>query len=87
MNKKQYQYLTVKLRQRQPFPIDMLRYDGCVPASEGDSLKIENSLVRFGHEGNLKDLSEEDLTIQVTRCVVGNQKWALGRWKSFAVDI
>lgn len=57
------------------FPIDMLRYDNCRPATEADSRKIMNS-IQFPH-----DIREEPVEVSV----IGNGTMALtrARWESF----
>jgi hypothetical protein len=56
------------------FPIDMLRYDNCVPASENDAISIETG----------KDMR----TVRLRRFVTDNTNGpAVGRWQSFGWDI
>jgi hypothetical protein len=57
-----------------PFPIDMLRYDACYPASEADSSIINRSLT---HDTRGK------ITVEVrTRSPL-----TVGRWKSFGWQV
>lgn len=57
-----------------PFPIDMLRYDCCSPATEEDSHLIEKSM---------NDYKRWEI------CVISNlkRKWTSGRWHSFSCSI
>lgn len=62
-----------------PFPIDMLRYDGCYPLSEGDANLIRSSL-------------EEGLTKRTTIVLLkpnGYQHWTPNykRWKSYGWEV
>lgn len=64
---------TIKFSGR--FPIDMLRFDSCFPATGMDTAKIERSLLR--ERGGGKE--------EVQVCAYSDRKdhWTLGRWKSF----
>jgi hypothetical protein len=64
---------------RSAFPLDMLRYDSCFPATQDDVGKIITSTER-----DPKKRSEEDVYIAIRR-VVGNSShpWTEGRWASF----
>jgi len=61
------------------FPIDMLRYDNCIPASEEDANTIERVCNPM-----LWD-EEPTWTVQVKKHsdVKGNGYWTPGRWHSF----
>lgn len=61
-----------------PFPIDMLRYDGAHPASEGDSHIIENS-VQNGTGAKRVELVRVDTQRFWTPTV--------GRWQSFGWEV
>jgi hypothetical protein len=39
-------FFRVRVQGRVPFPMDMLRYDRCFPASEGESYKIFSTIKR-----------------------------------------
>ena len=43
------------------FPIDMMRYDGCFPAHESESSKIERTFGRFG----AVEIEAEDAVIEM----------------------
>jgi hypothetical protein len=58
-----------------PFPIDMLRYDCCSPATEEDSHIIERSM-----EGWKK-------WEVCVKCDLKNREWTAGRWQSFGCSI
>lgn len=62
------------VRGRLPFPIDMLRYDACYPASEHDSAVIRASI---------DDRGPEPYTVDV----YARRPLTLGRWKSFGWDV
>ena len=57
------------------FPIDMLRYDRCCPASETDAQKISNTFLR--------PLDREKQRIVLVRHSVNNIGPTVGRWASF----
>lgn len=60
------------------FPIDMLRYDGCYPATESDSNKIIWSITDDG------SLSVNALEIKLVRAGAEKNWWPTGdRWQSF----
>lgn len=61
------------------FPIDMLRYDACRPATEEDSLKIFRSIAMSEDGGKSFKLWEI--------AVIGNQQPTSGRWKSFLCEV
>lgn len=65
------------------FPIDMLRYDRCRPASKNDSVIIARSLsVRRS-----KGASAEDFEIQLAANEHKNWTPTEGRWKSFGWEV
>ena len=63
---------------RRPFPIDMLRYDNCVPASESDAHAIERSV---------EDFSKDPIRVNLRRFAVNGDPsahvHAAMRWGSF----
>jgi len=67
------------------FPMDMLRYDSCSPATESDSYLIANTLRDFGKwEVYVKRTS------RVTKAERKRDQladWTVGRWHSFGVRI
>jgi hypothetical protein len=69
---KQYRH-TFTVQGRFPFPIDMLRYDRCIPKSEGDSGNIAWSF------------SQGAVQTAVKVVHIGEKNWkpTTGRWESF----
>lgn len=63
-----------KVRGSLPFPIDMLRYDACWPASESDSYAIYSSVAQHS-----------DSAIDVI--VRARQPLTIGRWQSFGWEV
>ena len=63
------------------FPIDMLRYDRCRPATENDSAVITYSLVRRGRF----NISESEVKL----VSIEHPQWVPteGRWKSFGWEV
>lgn len=61
------------------FPIDMLRYDGCVPASEQDSQMIGDTFM----SSKSKKLRNWSITVKKTN----SNPFSVGRWQSFGCDI
>ena len=76
MAKKYYQTFVVETSFQ--FPVDMLRYDGCFPASERDSGVIIL---------NLSDM-RSPINVKIGRYVDGkHSKPTIERWKSFGCNI
>jgi hypothetical protein len=68
---------TFTVRGAYPFPIDMLRYDRCVPEHETDSCTIAASHFRGGTDGPFSvSLAHE--------CERKNWTPTEGRWNSFS---
>jgi hypothetical protein len=72
--------IQITVRGTVPFPLDMLRYDGCFPLSEGDSKLIENSIYY------------EDLNISRTIILLrphGYKHWtpSYAKWKSYRWEV
>ena len=65
------------------FPIDMLRYDNCIPASEEDAHTIERvcNPMLWGEEPTW--------TVQVKKYsdLKGHGYWTEGRWNSFGCTL
>lgn len=62
-----------------PFPLDMLRYDGCYPKNSDDARKIEDSIEQH---------PTERYTVHV--CQHSQKKldpWTDDRWKSFGATV
>lgn len=71
-------YLKVKTKSR--FPIDMLRYDRCMPATETDSNKISETI--------FEGYSSKDMTIIVMKHSEDKKpNWTPDRWKSFSCEV
>lgn len=68
MKSKRQELTLVPLIKGSSFPIDMLRYDQCWPATESDSSKMTHA---------------EDEAVTVCRIASNNQEWTLERWRSF----
>ena len=71
-------YQTFSVKSRYQFPIDMLRYDGCFPASQIASAKITESLSACGGPvevvlGRYVDRKGDTPTVD--------------RWKSFSCEV
>ena len=58
------------------FPLDMLRYDQCFPASEEDSRKIAQSI---------EDFYKRDWMIRVRKN--SSHEFTVGRWESFGCTV
>ena len=63
------------------FPIDMLRYDGCYPASGKDSARLEDSLRRSSSTSSSKPITLEHIGEGRGAFVAWNP--TNGRWESF----
>ncbi len=62
-----------------PFPIDMLRYDNCTPATEVDARKISRSLGL--------DAWEKPMQVNLYRFSIEGQRATAARWEGFAWTI
>ena len=60
------------------FPVDMLRYDRCYPASEEDAKAIARSLARPGRE---------PCRVTVKALSPSREHWKKARWRSFGVVV
>ncbi len=65
---------------RGPFPLDMLRYDRCSPASECDSAQIRKTFQRGDSEERAINLFRPDLPNAVLAPTEG-------RWDSFGYTV
>ena len=63
-----------KITSRFGFPIDMLRYDSCWPATEQDAAAITKG---FRSSYGVSAVVEMDAA----------REWAVGRWKSFGCTL
>ena len=62
------------------FPVDMLRYDSCYPASETDSGIIASTFTNYGTwrvHVRMRPLEKKK----------DKKYWTVGRWESFGVKI
>ena len=57
------------------FPVDMLRYDSCCPATSEDAAKIEHSRVQVGERPTV--------SIRLRRFGMSQQGPTAERWRSF----
>ena len=74
MTKADNRIWTAEVHGSGPFPMDMLRYDGCVPSTETDSYEILNSM---------EQSYERIFKVKVTgRGISGptSQRWASFSW-------
>jgi hypothetical protein len=61
---------------RGPFPLDMLRFDGCWPKTGGDVFSISSSITR--------DSQEYRVTVmKFTDAKATDTTFTVGRWNSF----
>lgn len=61
------------------FPLDMLRYDRCYPATEYDTHQLDRALAPPGDRPSV-------WTVKVVRYTTHkNADWTLARWASFSV--
>ena len=63
---------------RGEFPMDMLRYDSCWPASEVDSYVIADSLKKYG---------EWQVVLRKNVDAGVREPWMKPRWSSFGVQL
>ena len=63
---------------RGAFPVDMLRYDRCYPASEEDAKAIAQSLAERGREPYRVELKALSLS---------REHWTRARWRSFGAVV
>ena len=63
------------------FPVDMLRYDSCSPASEHDSYAIVNTFEKYDdYEITVKKLCPRG-------CLPKDNKFTVARWESFGCKL
>lgn len=68
-----------------PFPIDMLRYDCCYPASAEDAVKI---MSRTSEPREITLKTHRAVSKTFLKLQIDDQKLpAVGRWKSFQWEI
>jgi hypothetical protein len=72
--KKEYRQTEVTVRGRGTFPLDMLRYDRCIPTSESDTNRMHYPQLEY-QIFKLYRLSSE------------GTKATAGRWKSFGWEV
>lgn len=59
------------------FPVDMLRYDACYPATTEDAVEIGNSILPITRRSNA------DRVFKVTLVTTAINRPTVGRWESF----
>lgn len=65
------------------FPVDMLRYDQCFPATEQDAGKIERRNSR-----SVSDVGDGTRQVEVHQISVDRKpRWTRERWGSFACEV
>lgn len=67
-----------KISGRGQFPIDMLRYDSCSPATETDSILIGSTFEIYG-------VWEIYVKVRPLSKSKGHNPWTVDRWASFGV--
>jgi len=73
------QWIAEQISDAHPFPLDMLRYDNCVPATEVDANEMARSVERYTPKGT---------RIALRRFVRhGGSEPQFGRWESFGWTI
>lgn len=70
--------VTFEVRGTGPFPIDMLRYDSCIPASEADS-----NVIAVTHTPGYRRDTEKVVKLRKYTAVRGVAPATEGRWQSF----
>ena len=72
---------TFTVRGKGDFPIDMLRYDSCYPATGVDAAAIEATKDRFADAESRRKVREIKL-YSISRTMVGptNDRWASFMW-------
>lgn len=76
--------MIAKITGRGEFPIDMLRYDQCSPATEVDSGLIEQSMTKYG---SWEIYVKTNLKPTKLRVPAAFYPWTKERWESFGVKI
>jgi hypothetical protein len=73
-----------KVQSKFLFPIDMLRYDGCIPASEQNSYRIANTMTWEGRQTAKVETGDGSVVIELRKSTT-NKHWkpTEGRWNSF----
>lgn len=68
-----------------PFPMDMLRYDQCWPATADDAATIARSC--YQPSDRYEWMVRVKKHVPSKREAVTLERWTLGRWQSFACDV
>lgn len=79
--------VTVPAGQR--FPLDMLRYDACYPATSDDVGRLGGTLGRpwRGDEVKTEPTQVEVVSLRPDKGRAGHGGWTVARWHSFGVSI
>jgi hypothetical protein len=72
---------TVEVTGPCPFPVDMLRYDGCWPAEERDSNTIARTL------NPMEDNWNVPYTVRLVKFDTAKPTWGTARWESFKAEL
>lgn len=72
----------VRMRQRFEFPVDMLRYDGCWPASEEQSVRMATA-IRSATDWVEIYVADNKTTIELATYGAPTE----GRWLSFGWEV
>ena len=67
-----------KITGRGEFPMDMLRYDSCSPATESDSYLIARTF---------HDFDKWEIFVKCRPLEKKRSPWTVGRWESFGCKI
>lgn len=68
----------VKVSGPSPFPVDMLRYDGLVPATERDSSEIQESIAAYARG----EVSPPRYDVVLVRTAEPSWRPTVDRWRS-----
>jgi len=71
--------ITIEVWGSTPFPLDMLRYDTCVPCSQDDVSKIDHSIRR----SEFRKISADDAIRLRMFSASRKSQPTTGRWNSF----
>lgn len=77
--------ITFVVRGRGEFPIDMLRYDSCVPATEKDVMRMLNTL--YGSDVYVEGPINRDVKLRRFYPVGGTAAPTVARWVSFGWEV
>ena len=72
------------VRARRVFPIDMLRYDCCYPATAADAAKVEYCCQEVRDRRMNKDVV---IQLQKKSSLKSTVGWTVARWDSFGIPV